>query len=187
MTYKIYILILTMILTSCTASNIKQGDTSLSDNEGVLITRIHTNVTNLHTFLKIEGSTGYTSFSPLDSPIDFRAIKVNAGKAKFYRISRGILETWRKTDDYFTIEPGKINYIGDFVIEWINSDGNLGIVSGHVDKENETITEAKKLYPELFNKYQYVKNIPTARLKEKNQMQPKALPPITHTPNVSTK
>lgn len=194
MNYKLTLLsILLTILTGCSSSNIKPGDASLSDDEGILLTRIHTNATNLHANLKTDGSMVYTKFSPIESPIDFRIIKIKSGKGRIYRVSRGILETWRQSEDYFIIEPGKINYIGDFIIEWVDNDGRLGIISGFVNKENETIKIAKETYPELFRKYQYVNNIPALTLDEiynkktQEYLQPKELPPVIHVPTISPK
>lgn len=194
MKYKLVLLsIISIIIAGCAAPNIKPGDTSLSDDEGILLTRIHTNATNLHANLQTDGSMIYTEFSPIESPIDFRAIKIKAGKGSIYRISRGVLEIWRKTEDHFFIEPGKINYIGDFIIEWVDINGRLSIISGHINNENETIKIAKEIYPELFREHEYVNNTPALTIdkiynkKELEYLSLKPLPPMIYTPTISPK
>lgn len=163
----IAITLITVYLSACNTANIRSGDTALGPNQGIVLTKLHTNVNRGNVLIHHKDATWPSAtFEPVKAPADLRVLKMREGEARFSRIYKGNLETWRHTGEYFNIQAGKINYIGDFVMEWTAGEGGIGVISRHIDREEETIKEAKEKYPELFAKYQYIKNIPVAKIDE---------------------
>ncbi len=158
--------LLALLLVGCSTPNIKPGDTSLDEKQGILVTRILTNIEHGSALIHHKDQvTPSAKFENIKAPEELKVIKIEPGKARFSRIYLQNLETWRDSKGYFTVESGKITYIGDFVIEWQNNNGRLGVITLHIDREDETIGQAKLIYPELFTKYEYVKSIPKIELK----------------------
>ena len=183
------IIITTTILTACNTVNIKPGETLLQPNEGIIITNLHTNIDNGNILIHHKDSSfPSATFEPIKAPSDFRVIKLNEGEARFSRIYMGNLESWRHNGAYFNIEAGKINYIGDFVVEWTTNGGGIGVISQHIDREKETIEMAKSKYPELFSSYPYVKKIPIVKLNTVKDYKPiKEIEEVKNQKNISNK
>lgn len=154
------------LLSGCSTANIKPNDTSLEPHEGIVVSRILTNVEGGHLLIHHKGqSMPSAKFEPVKAPVDLKVIKMSAGKAYFSRILWRNMETWRDDSGFFTIKPGMINYVGDFVMEWGQHNGRFGVIALHVDKEEETIKAAKLRYPDLFAKYEYRKGLPEVEVK----------------------
>lgn len=160
-------MLIVIFASGCATPNIKPGDTNLETNQGILVTRIHTNIKGGNALIHHKDQAAPSAkFEQIKAPKDLKVIKIESGEAQFSRIYWANLETWRKRSGYFVIKPGMINYVGDFVIEWNNKDGRLGVITLHIDREEETIKEAKSLYPNIFAKYKYRKSIPELKIKK---------------------
>jgi hypothetical protein len=130
------------------------------DNEGILITKIRTNIKDSRiTIHEKDEKWPRASFSPVKAPEDLRVIKIKSGKlffSKFFNKKDSFIFGQK---NYFIIEPGTITYIGDLVVEWVVKDGGIGANILLIDREDETVAEAKEQYPWIFEKYPYRKSI----------------------------
>lgn len=154
------VLVACCILSGCSIApvqNIGQQDKMLAPDEGILITKIRTNVQNTSILIHgKEGGSPLAYFSPIIPPEDLRVIRIRSGEAYFSKLSLDKSFVWR-APDFFKIEPGTINYVGDLVVQWEAEKEGISIhaYSLIVDRENETIAEAKRDYTWLFEKYPY--------------------------------
>lgn len=157
----VFLSILAGCVTATPTQNISEP-TEL-DDEGILITKIRTNIKNSSITIHGKGekwSRAY--FSPIEAPEDLRVIKIKSGPiyfSKFFESDNGFVSGPR---NYIMIEPDTITYIGDIVVEWVVKDGGIGANILLIDREDETVTEAKEQYPWIFEKYPYRKGISCA-------------------------
>ena len=147
------------------------GDTSLSPTEGIIITKIHTNAPNAEIQIhNILSGWPIANIKGVKQPTSLHVEKFEVGSdpivAYISKITIG--RTFARTNSKgrsFIVKPGHLNYIGDIEVKMGQYQGEsyslkrndvVGSVSTRFyDNEKETIIEAKKLYPELFEKYPY--------------------------------
>lgn len=157
-------LILIIILAAgCATSNIAK-ESRINDRDGVLITKVHSNAKMLKVFVSDEDGKSYVAelFPPEDA---VKVISVKSGKGCFGRLVRyGLVFNYYHglKPHYFNIEPGAITYVGDVYVNWIGTDiiGGGSAQVHIIDNEDETVGQARKEYPWLFERFQYRKNLP---------------------------
>ena len=179
--YKISVLATLISLISCATPQIKNGEVTLDNNTAILITKLnergytHGELSSvLMSYDSTPGLIRAISFNQTKETLRYtkgenniNVIKVNTGKAWFSRIvyatkaegffdKKYVYHANIENDNPFMLEAGKINYIGDFNMETQGSK----LRTTYTDNESYTVQEAKKMYPDLFIKYEYVKNIP---------------------------
>lgn len=149
-----------LLCSACiTASKNILPDTSFRTDEGVLITKIRTNVKGSSIYIHgKDGTWALAKLDPVQAPEDLRIIKIKSGTSYFSKIFRGDTFVWGPLN-YFNIEAGAVTYVGDLVIEWSAEKGGVIARVIVIDREEETMAEAKKLYPWIFSKLPYRKNI----------------------------
>ncbi len=164
------------VIGGCAAStpNVSQ-DVNLGRGEGLLITKVHTNWRMIGIFISAENDTG-SYVAKLSGPDgDLKVIPVKSGRVYFSRIVRyGFPYNYRVRLErsFFYIAPGTITYIGDLFINW-KSEGSLGAGTTEVslvDKEDSTVSEARKKYPKLFEKFLYGKNSSAIRKEDTERL-----------------
>jgi hypothetical protein len=152
------------LLGGCAAStpNVSQ-DVALGKDEGLLITRIHTNWQPVGIFIA-GGDAPDSYMAKLSGPDgELKVIPLKAGRAYFSSIVRyGHPYNYRVKlePSYFYIAPGAVTYVGDLFIDW-KAEGGLGAGRTSVklvDKEETTVNEAKTRYPWVFKKFVYRKS-----------------------------
>jgi|SRR6266498_4762373 len=157
------LILMAYFFAGCATPNISKA-AKIDEREGMLLTKVHSNVKMLKVFIMEEGKNNYVAeiFAPDEN---LRIIPIKNGKASFGRIVRyGLVLNYYSglQPFYFDIEPGSITYVGDLFINWISTD----IIGGGraqvriADNEEETVAEAKGQYPWLFERYRYRKNLP---------------------------
>jgi len=158
--------VLTLLIGCATNSKVEYGDSSLAPTEGIVITKIHNN-SGRNIVLSVHKATSNWPITTITSPMQssvLRVHKIEVGTVdEFAYISRITMGNYyvktKLAGKRFMIKPGKINYIGDFKLDF-NSDSPLrprygSVKSYFYDNEKETIKQAKELYPKLFEKYPY--------------------------------
>jgi hypothetical protein len=142
-----------IIFNGCATPNISK-ETTINKNEGILVTKIHSNIAGLEIFITGEKSIFY--LAKISGPKEYlKIIPLKSGKAFFWKIKFNI--SYVELDPYyFDIEPNSITYVGDLFINWVKNDYAQVNIS---DRENETISEAKKEYPWIFDKLPYRKSL----------------------------
>jgi hypothetical protein len=150
------------VLSGCISATKNISETSgLYDDEGILITKIRTNTKDTIVFIHgKEAKWPLAKFEPVHPPQELRTIIIEGGEAYFSKIFWKDSFVWGSRN-YFNIEPGTVTYVGDFVIETVAEKGGISIYTVVIDKEEETVKEAKKQYPWIFKKYPYRKSIPS--------------------------
>jgi hypothetical protein len=152
-----------LLCSACvTASGNILPDASLRKDEGILITKIRTNIIGSRIYIHGKDETWpLAMLAPVQAPEDLRVIKIKSGTSYFSKMIRGETFVWGPLN-YFNIEAGTITYVGDLVVEW--SAEKEGVVARiiAIDREEETMAEVKKLYPWLFLKFPYRKCIANA-------------------------
>lgn len=136
-------------------------ETSFNKDEGILITKIRSNINHGKVLIHGKGEKWpRINFSAIDTPEDLRVIKIKSGEAYFSKIFIGELFL-NLPVMYFTIQPETITYVGDLVAEvGTGEDGLMRLYSGFIDGEEPTIKEAKDRFPWIFEKYPYRTNMP---------------------------
>jgi len=132
-------------------------------NEGILITKIRTNIEKSE--VHIHGKRGgwpWADLTDVNGPEDLRVIRIKSGEATFTRVYMGNSYVISPTKS-FTIEPKTITYVGDLVVEWFYQEGSVAARIVLIDREDETVGEARKKYPWIFNVYKYKKDVPGER------------------------
>lgn len=163
-------LVFVSLLSGCVtipAENLTQADSGLSKNEGILVTKIRTNISHGPIFIHEKGQKWpIAQLLPIKAPEELRVIKIKSGEAYFSKIFLDNSYVWGNPI-YFIIEPGTINYPGDFVVQWESATTGISIhaLSLLIDREQETMAQARKEYPWLFNVYPYKKIFPEQRPK----------------------
>jgi hypothetical protein len=179
-----FLILFTFIL-NCCSKNISKTNIDISPNKGILITKIHSNIDTIRVIIsrnpkdilrlqsieiKTWETVKYLEKDPNDisgtKKTKFKIIKdllkvvpLNSGKAYISKIYPVKYRGFYKLEPYyFNIEPGTITYIGDLCIDIYIERGLAHIKI--IDKEDETIAEAKQKYPWIFKKYPYKKSIP---------------------------
>lgn len=152
------------ILAGCITAAKNISETSdLRDDEGILITKIRANTKNIIVLIHGKGEKWpRAKFEPVYPPEDLRVIKIEGGEAHFGKIFWKESFVWGSLN-YFNVEPGTVTYVGDFVVETVAEKGGISIYTIVIDKEEETVSEAKKQYPWIFKKYPYRKSVPTPK------------------------
>ncbi|UCG77776.1 MAG: hypothetical protein JSV21_09380 [Nitrospirota bacterium] len=157
-----FILFTIMIFTGCATFPVTDvtSRTLLDVDEGILITKIRTNVNNSYIYIHGKDEKWpWVKFKPVKAPEDLRVIKIKSGESNFSKFFRGDSFVWGDRN-YFFIKPGTITYVGDLVVEWSSESGGPAAYILLIDREDETVAEAKEKYPEIFEKYPYFKKIP---------------------------
>lgn len=143
---------------SCATTNIEPGDTSLYSKNGIVITRLISNVNNIALRVYHNGDSFPSADYQMIRAPKLLIFKMRSGKAHFGSISSGYGVYGFLNNAEFVVEAGKINYIGDLSVEW--DTDRMKIKYGLYNDESVTIGEARKTYPELFEKYPYVNASP---------------------------
>jgi hypothetical protein len=139
--------------------NISQ-QTTFAEDEGILIVKIRTNVKNISILIHgKEEKWPRANFKSIQAPEDLRVIKIKSGEAYFSKIFIGNSFFWGPCC-YFNIEPNYITYVGDFVVERAVEKEGVIAYTISIDREKDTVSEAKRKYPWIFDRYPYRKNIP---------------------------
>jgi hypothetical protein len=168
-------------ISGCAASNISK-QTQLNANDGILLTKVHSNIGGIWISIYGEGTLGLSkaniaddeyykiavfgamAASTADQPVDYlRVVSIEGGKSYFGYMAR-FDGSVRLEPQYFNIVPGAINYVGDLQINWVPGWGGYMQVN-YVDAEEKTVSEAKERFPWLFDKYRYVKNMPEVKIE----------------------
>lgn len=140
-------------------------DRNLNDNEGILITKIHANEKLGIIVYESKGAIHSTKAETgiCQSLEELKVIPVESGKDYYLGLWNAHLCKLNLKERLFGIEAGSITYIGDLYVNW----GEFSFWTGCsyaqtkiLDKEDETIGEAREKYPWLFEKYPYKKKIP---------------------------
>ena len=151
------------------SQNISES-TECNNDEGILITKIRTNIKDSKIYIHEKGKKWpRASLSPVKAPEDLRVINIKSGKLFFSKIYENNNSFIFGPENYFMIEPGTITYVGDLVVEWVAEEGNIRCYILLIDREDETIAEAKEQYPWIFKKYPYQKSIPQEDTFLKNE------------------
>jgi hypothetical protein len=139
-------------------ANIDQQE-RMSDDEGILVTKIRVNIKNTSVLIHRRGEKWPIAYlDDIQGPEDLRLIKIRGGEAYFSKLFKDKVFIWCPVS-YFTIEPNTITYIGDLVTEWVYEEGGVRANILIIDREAETVAEARKKYPLVFEKYPYRKNV----------------------------
>ncbi|HWR57986.1 MAG TPA: hypothetical protein VN328_03780 [Thermodesulfovibrionales bacterium] len=139
-------------------SNIDQQEL-MSDDEGILVTKVRTNINNSSVLIHRKGDKWpVANLDDIQGPEDLRVIKIRGGEAYFSKLFRDKGFMWCPVS-YFTIQPNAITYVGDLVTEWVYEEGGVRANILLIDREAETVAEAKKRYPFIFEKYPYRKSV----------------------------
>ncbi len=160
------------LLSGCVSSitQMDSQDADLSQTEAIIVTKIDTVYQRLK--MKLYKISSGWPIAEIDyvkpaSPLIFTKLEIGNETivARFSRIEFGLGFFLRDgTTNHFIVKPGHINYIGDFRINpsvdtgksSLKKDAPLGLVSySFYNNEKDTVSEAKKIYPELFKKYPY--------------------------------
>jgi hypothetical protein len=139
-------------------SNVSEN-TIVETDDGIIVTRIRTNVTDSAIYInkKGESAPAYT-WDPVRPGENIRVVKIRQGDYFFGKILHHDGYVWSKCE-HFTVNPGTIHYIGDLVVEWKTDNNSILAYILTIDRETETMAEVKEQYPWLFEKYAYEKNI----------------------------
>ncbi len=142
-----------------------QSGQLLSTDQSVLITKIRTNEKRVQVLMHGKADIGYprVSFDVIKIPEDLKIVPIEAGIVCFSKVSQGQWQAWIPKERRLCseIKSGTISYVGDFVTEIYGTQVRTKVL----DEEYRTLEEARRLYPWLFEKYPYEKNI--ARITEK--------------------
>lgn len=184
--YKITIflsILFVYIFSGCaTTSNISR-QTQINDDEGILLTKIHSNVRGVKVLVYDKNAIGFPKAtlsddeyfkvfmfgklaSSSDQPIDYiKVVPIKSGTTFYASISR-INKSAKLEPQYFNIVPGYITYVGDLYIKWTDTSGFAGYVqTSIIDNEDETVSEAKDKFPWLFEKFKYIKDVPVVQIE----------------------
>lgn len=164
-----------ILSTGCSTPNIAK-DRALDNTEGILITRVHSNVPEVGIDILSRGSLVKSAI--LKGPEEYLAvIPIKAGEATFSGLSfKRFLASIQRA--YFNILPGTATYVGDVFINFTFEDpgpwSGRGWVQFEVlDKEEETLVAVKKEFSWLLDRYAYRKNLPSFALDaEKSYQEP---------------
>ena len=178
----IFLSILVVSFISGCASPSISKETQVNANEGILLTKVHSNLAGIRISVYDEGGTFMPKINIADDeyfkiemfglmagtanqPVDYlRAVSVGGGKSYFGYMHR-LNESVRLEPQYFNIVPGAINYVGDININWTSSGWGGYVQMEFVDAEEKTVREAKEKFPWLFDRYGYVKNLPEVKIE----------------------
>lgn len=76
-----------VLLSGCATPNINKGDASLESNQGVLITRLITNMEHGNALIHHKDQvTPSAKFEQIKAPKELKVIKIGSGEARFSRI-----------------------------------------------------------------------------------------------------
>lgn len=149
--------------------NIKD-DIEVKENNGILLTTLHSNYTGyesfFHTNLNIiyqkEGDSIITKKLGMNQADDLKIIELPAGR--YYWRSLNIEGFYFDLNGFFNINSNSITYIGDIYIYLEKKKSNFigtaiygpQITANMLVKDNkdETMVKLKELYPKLLNTYQ---------------------------------
>ncbi|HWR57985.1 MAG TPA: hypothetical protein VN328_03775 [Thermodesulfovibrionales bacterium] len=159
-----------LAILGCSTANISR-ERGLSANEGILITRIHTNMENLQVVIHAKDAIGLPIAMWQDKSLEYlKVIPIESGEARFSMINRyvGMMRyRVRPEPAYFKIKPGIVTYVGDVFIQWDAPPNSL--VAGDaqvriVDNEEATLKEVREKFPWIFEKLPYSKDVPVAKI-----------------------
>ena len=160
---KMIILPLVLFLPSCVAistANMEKSE-KLAADEGVLLVRTYgegMDAGQIHVHDVTGGAFQFAAVSISFKPgeqIIFLKVKGNATYSLTRYATYGGSVDFGKKKYTVTIEPGKINYIGDISIK---QDG-FSVRTSIQDEESTTLTKAKNRAPWLFERYPYTKSL----------------------------
>jgi hypothetical protein len=137
---------------------------TLGDDEGILITKVHSNLEKGFEILVYE-NTGAIRIPRANIGAGLRVIPMTAGKN--YYLGRIMRYPCRVDLEkrLFDIIPGTITYIGDLYLNWDNSFCGT-IRTRLADNEDATIKQVSEEYPWLFEQYSYRKHVPAVELEK---------------------
>ncbi|CAH9059458.1 hypothetical protein PSECIP111951_02075 [Pseudoalteromonas holothuriae] len=152
-------LIFISIYTFCAHSNEKI--TPLGDNEGYALVAIYSQGYAEKIKLDGEGFGNNHDFGPLNDTQYLKVYPLKAGEYNWSQVVDRIGENTRVTYDFddldlkFTIQPGKVNYIGLLMFKTTGSKFSAEILN----RTSMILTIFKQQHSELFNQYQVVNGI----------------------------
>jgi hypothetical protein len=129
---------------------------SLGPDEGLVVVSFRAEGYAEHIVInRLGGVGGGIRFGPLRNEEYFRVLKVKAGDYEWNKIwSSGWLyrtSMYVKRGDFkFTVEPGKLNYTGQFLYRNSWSKGNHASVR---DRASVVLTQLEENYPEILENY----------------------------------
>jgi len=142
-----------LAISSCTTTTPAFTDIDrLSENQGVLIMRVNDIPGGNLSIHKTIGQP-YAGISLSGS--DVKVIPIKGGNLRVSTLTIGNQRAYFDNDVNFTIEAGKINYIGDFTILPMGGKVLLDVQ----DESDRTLGEAQDRYPMTFQNYDVVKSI----------------------------
>jgi len=166
LTIKIIIILLgSKFIIGCAATHMAV-ERKLNDNEGVFITKLHTNKKGYDLLFYEKNGLSPKARVRTESLESIHVIPVAGSKTYFL----GMFMSGNCSSDlenrFFDVKPGTITYIGDIYVYWNTDSWLCGTLQLRLaDNEKETISEVKEQYPLLFNNYKYEKNIPVVKIK----------------------
>ena len=144
------------MLSSCGTSTLNvTNDTVLRADEGLLVTTIHTNVPKYTlTLIEKDARSGTAAAFNSENPENFVIATLPAkaySLAMFYQVGSLLINRTASFGDGFdfTIEPGKINYIGDLRLTGDGAELRIRVA----DNSDDVETKLAERYAVLFKKY----------------------------------
>lgn len=129
----------------------------LRDDEGLLVIAFNsTEATNFVRINRLNSLTGSIVFGPNRRGEQFRVVRAKAGNYKWEEIEQKFYNSrrtynLRKFDLGFTVEAGKLNYAGVFLLN-VKSGGYYSATLN--DRLIITLTVLEQRYPELIGQYE---------------------------------
>ena len=174
---RINLIILSLLMSACsttTVHNIKKSQV-LKNNEGVLLTNFQVKHDFTLGFKNTSGEIIYADVIRGKNNQALVAVNIPAGKYKVKKLNFNKNEhTYFDKSEYkFSIKPGKVNYICDFVADFKKkavSEKDLSFeVLIPIYLQNKTVKKFKKQYPMVSKNYPFVSSLASQCISAKSK------------------
>lgn len=161
----VFAVILATLASGC-AAQLPVVPATLKASDGIIVARITSNayaftqMIHQYEYGRGTGNLFGTPVAEITTPAGISMFKTNAVDLYFSNLLTPLGQIqWPPKEDCVQVKPvaQKIVYIGDVFIKVTQVYGNNLVSYRIVDNEAETMTEARKQRPDLFEKYEYVK------------------------------
>jgi len=144
----------TILCISCASS--PSGNKQNSQNQGILVTELHSNFNNISlSLIHEDGEDVSSAIFDLNPHDNFRVISLPSGRYTWKSIKVGAWDTNIKGDFSFVIKKGTLNYIGDVLLKVNGEDVRIRFIN----KSSAIRSRLREDYSSLYDKFPYEVNI----------------------------
>jgi len=150
----ILLLCASILCVSCVSS--PSGNRQHSQNQGILVTELHSNFNDISlSLIHEDGEDVSSAIFDLNPHDNFRVISLPSGRYTWKSIKVGSWNTNIKGDFSFIIKKGTLNYIGDVLLKVNGEDVRISFIN----KSTAIRSRLREDYSSLYEKFPYEVNI----------------------------